>query len=284
MMTTLQHKLRLPVVGLTAIGLTMIVPAITQTASGEPVQGPASGDFLSADPDAGSSAARFFSREETKEGEKEAVWFGQAHAGLSVSTGNAENNNITAGINAKYIKRPWRHTIAADIYFAENEGKKTAEYYSLSHKLDYKLNDKTYIFNFLSYDADEFAEIDSRIADVVGLGRLLISTDKHSLEAELGLGYRQTKFTTNIEDEKETVGHLGLIYFGKLTDTTTLSENLMVQGGSDNIFTESTTALSVEMTERLSLSLNYTIRNNNDTPAGIEKTDTVTSVNIVASF
>lgn len=247
---------------------------------------PGNDDFLSADPKGSVSADRLFNR---KAPPKEGVgpkqgWSGKSSAGLVVSTGNTENNSVNLGLSATYINRPWRHTIAAGTYFAENEGEKAAERYSISHKVNYSMGDRASLFNFLSYDADEFANIDSRIADVVGYGRTLIDTERHSLDAELGVGFRQTQFTNGDPDSEETVGHLGLNYTGRLTDNTTLTENLLVQGGSDNTFTESVTALNVKMTDKLSLNLNYTVRNNSDVPAGREKTDTVTSINLVSSF
>lgn len=242
-------------------------------------------DFLSADQQGSTSADKLFERTVVAgDSNAEGKWSGKANAGLVVSTGNAKNSNLNLGLNVNYDKQRWRHAIAASTYFAENNGAQTAERYALSHKVDYSTSANGFVFNFLSYDSDEFATIDSRIADVVGYGRNLISTDKHNLEAEVGVGYRQTKFTGNVPDSEEAVGHLGLNYSGKLTPTTTLTENVLVQGGSDNVFTESITGLNLKMTEKLSLGLSYTIRNNSDAPAGIEKTDTVTSINLIAGF
>ncbi|CAA6828368.1 MAG: Unknown protein [uncultured Thiotrichaceae bacterium] len=267
---------------LSTSSLFLALLTLTTAALAEDQQPPSGGDFLSADEQGSASTKKLFGNEadlKSKEG-----WSGQASAGLVTSTGNAENNNITAGINATYMKRRWRHTFAGNVYFAESEGERTAEHYALSHKARYSLSQKSYLFNFISYDADEFADIDFRIADVLGYGHTLIDTDKHYLEAELGLGFRQTQFISDDPDSDETVGNLGLHYIGKLTDTTKLTEDLLILGGDENVFTESVTALNVKMTEKLSLSLNYTIRNNSDVPDGIEKTDTITSVNLVADF
>lgn len=278
-MSAYAHNIALPNIRLSLIFLAFMASASAQLQAAEGVTG---GDFLSADAQGGVSAGKLFTDgtgEKAPEG-----WSGQASAGLVASTGNAENSSITVGLDAKYTKQPWRHTITANIYFAENEGERSAERYALGHKLDYHLNDKSYVFNFLSYDSDKFANIDSRVADVVGYGRNLVANEKHQLDAELGLGLRQTKFTNGDPDTEETVGHLGLHYNGKLTKTTSLSEDLQVQGGSDNIYTQSVTGLNVAMTEKLSLGLNYTVNNNSDVPAGFKKTDTVTSVNLVADF
>lgn len=277
------HKTVLQTSHLSMVFLAFIASAPVQLQAGQDASG---GDFLSADQQGSASADKLFGNDAAVENGQHLAdgWSGQASAGLVASTGNAENSSVTVGVNAKYIQQPWRHTIAANVYFAENEGEQTAERYALSHKLGYKLSDKSYAFNFLSYDADEFANIDSRIANVIGYGRNLIATEKHTLDAELGLGFRQTQFTDGEPDSEETVGHFGLNYSGQLTETTSLTENLLVQGGSDNLYTQSVTALNVAMTEKLSLSLNYTINNNSDVPDGFEKTDTVTSINLVADF
>lgn len=272
------NRVILPISGFSLALLVFVTPALAQSGG--------AGDFLSADKKGSAAANALFDRKAPSKGgvKPPQGWSGKGSAGLVVSTGNTENNSVNLGLNVTYINDPWRHTVAATTYFAENNGEKEAERYAISHKANYSMGDRGYVFNFLSYDSDEFANIDSRLADVVGYGRNLIDTEKHNLDVELGVGYRQTRFTNNDPDSDETVGHAGLNYIGQITPTTTLTENLLIQGGSDNIFTESVTALNVKMTDKLSLSLNYTVRNNSEVAAGREKTDTVTSINLVTGF
>ncbi len=265
--------------------LTFILALACLSLSGYTFAQPAatSDDFLSADKKGGASADKLFT-DKSKDPKAKQGWSGQAQVGLVSSTGNADNNSTTAGVTAVYNKRRLKHTLTGDIYFAENKGERTAERFALGHKLDYAINSKSYVFNFLTYDQDKFANIDSRIADVIGYGRKLIESEKHSLIGEIGLGARQTEHIDETPDSNEAVGHFGLHYKGQLTDTTTLTEDLTIQSGKDNTFSESVTALQVAMTEKLSLSLNYSVRNNTEVPTGFEKTDTVTSINLVGKF
>lgn len=241
------------------------------------------GGFLSTDAEGSKSAASLFSGSMPNP-DAEPRWSGSARAGIVSSSGNADNQNISAGILAKYNKKRWLHELGADLYFAENEDEKTAERYKLSYKLKYGINARSYAFNFASYEADKFSNLDMRISNVLGYGRQVLKKEKHTLDTEVGLGARNTEFVNNRADLDEAVAHLALHYKGKLTKTTTLTEDFTIQSGDDNTFTESVTALQVAMTERLSLSLNYTVRNNTDVSAGFEKTDTITSINLVSSF
>lgn len=203
------HETLTPICSIIFVLVLSTSPALAQSAGGK---APSSSDFLSADKKGSASADRMFGRQAPpKDGFKEG-WSGKGSSGLVSSTGNAENTSINLGLSATLRKRPWRHTINSKIYFAENDGERTAERYVIIHKVNYSMGDRGYIFNFLSYDADGFANIDSHIADVIGYGRTLIDNEKHNLEAELGLGFRQTHFTSDAPDADETVGHIGLNY------------------------------------------------------------------------
>jgi putative salt-induced outer membrane protein len=231
----------------------------------------------------GESMSKLF-EENPKDLEAQKVWSGDAQLGLVSSKGNSDNSSVTAGLTAIYNKRRLKHTLTGDVYFAENKDKKTAERFDLGYKFDYAINSKNYMFNFLTYSKDKFSNIDPRIADVVGYGRNLIENEKHILIGDIGLGGRQTKYADGSAKSNNVVGYLGVHYTGQLSDTTTLTEDLMIQTGKDNTFSSSVTALQVAMTEKLSLSLSYTVRNNTDVSGDAKKTDTVTSINLVSNF
>ena len=72
-----------------------------------------------------------------------------------------------------------------------------------------------------------------------------------------------------------------LTYEHKLTANTTLSEKLLVEAGSDNTSANNELAVRVSMTDTLALSVAYTVRHNTDPPEGLEKTDQLTTINLV---
>lgn len=242
------------------------------------------GDFLSADQQGSGSATRLFNNTKVIDPTQKKGWSGQALAGLVLSTGNTESSSLTAGLTVRHVGEKWRHTGTGNLYFAENAGTRIAERYGLSHKLDYLINPQSYAFNFVSYDKDEFANIKDRVADVVGYGRKLINTDKHTLNVEIGGGARKTTYTSTAEKSNEAVKHFGLKYAGRLTKNTTLTEDILVQAGNKNTFSESVTALNVAMSQKVMLSVSYTVRNNSKVLGTLKKADTITSVNLVTNF
>ena len=249
-----------------------------------PVADARDGDFLSADQQGSGAATKLFNNAKIIDPTQKKGWSGTALAGVVLSTGNTESSSTTAGATVRHVGAKWRHTGTISVYLAENANTSTAERYGVSHKLDYLINPQSYAFNFASVDKDEFANIKHRVADVVGYGRKLISTEKHNLNVELGLGGRKTAYIGSTDNSNETVKHLGIKYAGRLTKNTSLTEDILIQSGNKNTFTESVTALNVAMSQKLSLSVSYTVRNNSEVPGNLKKTDTITSVNLVSNF
>jgi putative salt-induced outer membrane protein len=63
-----------------------------------------------------------------------------------------------------------------------------------------------------------------------------------------------------------------------------LSNKFLVEAGSDNTMLHDEIALTVEMSEKLALSVGYGITKNSNPPPTIDKLDTVATVNLVFSF
>jgi putative salt-induced outer membrane protein len=241
-------------------------------------------DTLSADQSGSEAATKLFTIHKLPDPDAPPNWEGQAQAGISSSTGNSESSNINASALVSYTSFPWRHYFSADINFAENDGDSTTERYAAAYKSEYFLSPRTFAFGFLSYDRDQFADIDSRYSVAIGLGHAILNSERNILLFDIGGGYRQTNYVGTTEDSGEAVGQIALYYSGRITNNTNFNQNLMTLIGSKNTYVESVTSLQVSMTDTLALSLNYTVMYNSFTPPDIESTDTFTSVSLVAAF
>ena len=69
-----------------------------------------------------------------------------------------------------------------------------------------------------------------------------------------------------------------------LTPSTSLTERFLVEAGSDNTFIQNDLGLTVDMNSHFALKFGFQVRNNSDVPPGIDKTDTLTSANLVYNF
>jgi putative salt-induced outer membrane protein len=77
---------------------------------------------------------------------------------------------------------------------------------------------------------------------------------------------------------------LGANYSQALTGTTTLTDKLLVESGSNDTLVTNTLALAVKISGKLALSLGYNIQNNSNPRPGLKKLDSLETVNLVYSF
>jgi len=225
----------------------------------------------------------------TISGYSHADWAGEAELGISSSGGNTDNTLVNTKIDFDLVKKRWRHNIFGHFYYAENNGKGTAENCDIGYKPRYFMTDQDYLFAFLRYDQDKFASIDHRTTGVAGYGRQFISIEKHLLDVELGLGARETIYlpspSTADLNNNEIVYFLGGKYIGRISNTARFFETVRVEAAQDNSYIESITGLGLSITGSLSAKISYTVRYNTDVTGDKgKKIDTLTGVNLVYSF
>ena len=212
------------------------------------------------------------------------AWIGELSFGINSMSGNVDTKSANMGLQLNRETLPWRYRIAAKADAMDVSDTRISESYLADLQADYVLPNKNYWFGYAGYDSNKFARIDKRFAEIAGYGMNVIDTPKQTLGMELGLGARQSTFTEGFGKENEAIGHLGVDYSLQLTDNTKLTENVVIQPGSENTFTLSDTALEVGMSKKTSLKLNYGYTNNSKVFADTKKTDTNTSVNLVIGF
>jgi putative salt-induced outer membrane protein len=221
--------------------------------------------------------------------EEEGPWAGTVSLGYLGTTGNTESTSYNAATEVSYTANKWKHTFSASAIGAETsdpttaEDSTTAEAYNASLRSDYSFNEHDFLFGLLDWRKDRFSGFDQQISATLGYGRRLVNTDKHNLNATIGLGYR----TSDLADgttEDETIGRAGLDYTWHLTETSEFGQDLTVEYGSSNTYVESVSALRAEVLGELALVLSYTVRHNTDPPPLSEETDTFTAISLEYAF
>jgi putative salt-induced outer membrane protein len=264
------------------MGALLAVPTVAMADDDEPAISGA--ESVGADASGNNAAKKLFTLRGTPDRSAPPTWAGQAQLGYSASSGNSESTDLNANFLISYTAFPWRHFLGAEFRNADADGEKTSERYNVGYKAEYFFSDRTFGFAFLGYDRDPFANIDARYSATVGVGRALLNKERHTLNIELGGGYRVTQYSDDTPEGSEPVVRAAINYLGQLTKNTVFSQDFIVMTGSENTFFESVSALQVAMTDTLALSLNDTVTNNSFTSPGVESTDTFTSINLVATF
>jgi len=210
-------------------------------------------------------------------------WSGKATLGYLATSGNAENSTLNSGFEVGYTKGKWDHLFDVAAINASENKITTAEAYWSNWKSERNLTEKDFLFGRLSWRKDRFGAYDTQFSQTVGYGRRLIDIDKHKLNAEIGAGARQSTLQDDTS-ENETVFRGGLYYTWLFSETANFTQDLTIEAGDLNTYTESVTALTAQLVGNLALVASYTIKNNSDVPPLTEKTDTYTALSLEYVF
>ena len=103
------------------------------------------------------------------------------------------------------------------------------------------------------------------------------------LAIEGGAGARQSDVTTGDELD-EAIIRGGLDYVFTISETSEFEQQLLIEQGEDNRYTQSTSSLKARVVGNIALVFSYVIKSNSDVPVGIEKTDRFTSLSLEYAF
>jgi len=211
-------------------------------------------------------------------------WSGKGELGFVSSSGNSDNRSLKLATEFIYESEKWRHRLSAGALNAESNNKKTANRYDFGAQSDYKLSEKSYVFGAVRYEKDDFSAYEDQTTAAAGYGRTVVDNEKHLLKLEAGLGYREANVAATGEKETGVVARGLLDWSWQLTPSTALGERFLVESGSDNTYMQNDLGLTVAINSRLAVNLGYQVRNNTDVSPGVDKTDTLTSANLVYHF
>lgn len=215
--------------------------------------------------------------------QEEDRWSGKATLGYLATSGNTENSTLNSGFELGFKTGAWAHLANASAITASQSEVTTAEAYDLGWKSERQLTDKDFLFGRLGWRKDRFGGYDTQFSQTVGYGRRIIDNDKHKLNAEIGAGARQSEFPTGIK-ENETIVRGGAYYTWNFSETAQFRQDLTIEAGDENTYSESVTAISAKLLGDLALVASYTIKNNSDVPALTEKTDTYSALSLEYVF
>ena len=221
-----------------------------------------------------------------------ADWSGKGEAGLVIASGNTETKTANAKVALANEIDKWKHQFGgAALYASADPDGTTARRWEAFEESDYNFSPRTFWFGAARYEDDEFSGFDYQATVSTGLGRKFIDTDVTKFTGAAGVGYKFFETQDSFDDaglllaagesDSDVVFRGTLDYDHEFTATTSLLDKLVVEAGADNTFLQNDLALQVKMTDVLALAVGYSVRHNTDPQVGFEKTDTLTTVNLV---
>ncbi len=200
------------------------------------------------------------------------------------TSGNTEITTLNTEYLLTYFDENWTHNFEFSALSSREDGTGKAERYFIGNKSDYALmNEDQYLYAQASYTDDRFSGFDYQAIATLGYGQYFMRGNGKDLQGFIGLGYRQNDSKTT-GSEGEAVITLGEEYDWVISETSALTQSLTFDIGDKRTITTFEIGLESNIIDSISTKIAFQYRNNSDVPAGIEKTDTQTSISLVYTF
>ena len=227
-------------------------------------------------------------------------WTGTGEVGLALARGNSRSENLNLRLAFAREDDRRKHSLSASALRAKGEvsgdfdGDGTSEEryslsanrYELAGSSAWRFNPRNHLSGSARYERDDFSSYDYQATVALGYGHHVIRSERTRLLAEAGPGYRRAREADTGQVQSSLIVRGMVDFRHQLTASTTLSNTLLVESGKDNTFAQNDLGLSVSMNERFALKAGLQARHNTDVDAaaGIRRTDTLTTVNLVYNF
>jgi putative salt-induced outer membrane protein len=225
------------------------------------------------------------------------VWIGKGQLGFLDSQGNSDALSLNGNIDLLRYDGPWKNEFYVGGLYGKNSGIVSAERWETRGQSNYTVSGDLFAFGGLRYEHDLFDGFQYQASLTGGMGYKFINDTDTKLTLQAGVGYRSLRPETIIKDPDgqvisrtplnstgDAIATVGLDFSHAFTKTTTLTNKFLTEAGSDNTLLHDELALTVKMSDKLALSVGYTVSDNTKPPAPLKKVDTLTSVNLVFGF
>lgn len=225
-----------------------------------------------------------------------------AELGALFKTGDTESGDLKAGFDLDYEEGRWISLLRTDVLIRkleeEDENGDTSyetsdQKWSIASQTNYKLEEggQNYIYGNLYYEDDRFSSFDSQSSVSAGWGRLWYETDKASLYADIGPGYKRDEVKATDTEKAETkdsiIAQAQALYKRKLNEHVEFKQYFVakyaLENGENSVY-QAETSITTKLIETLQLKFSYKIDHNTEVDEDKENTNTETSVTFVYSF
>jgi putative salt-induced outer membrane protein len=168
--------------------------------------------------------------------EPKSPWDGKLELGAFFTDGNTDRRGGNLGLTVTHEGEKTKFTGKATATYAEENGERTTNEQFVSLREDYTHWKPWYVFALLSFERDEFEEIDLRAIFAPGAGRKLADSEDFKLNVELGPTVTYIDYKTEGEDsDTEFEGRLAFHAELAVFDSAKLTEDLEVFVNLDDV-------------------------------------------------
>jgi len=214
----------------------------------------------------------------------QADFSGTGELGLVVNRGNSESEAANARLEMLWTQDRWENQSTATAVYASDSGTTSANRFTLANIHNYNITERSYMGGALRYDRDKFSSFRYQASVAASYGYRVLVGETHFLDVEAGPGYQFNEIRATGKTEDQAIVRARASYEWVISESTRLTNHLLIESGSSNTFAENALALTVAINSRISLGSGVTVRHNTDVQPGSEKTDTLTTVTVAYNF
>jgi putative salt-induced outer membrane protein len=221
-------------------------------------------------------------------------WKTEIELGYQQHSGNTDSQSVSSRLLAEYTEGRHRTTGSLKFYRLEKDGEEAKRRFIYALQSDYKIKPKIYLYtNFKGMDTHYSAYYKDYTLSS-GLGYIFSHSEKLSIEAELGPGYRyQEPNLDQIGDTdvvfpeiiQEAIIRQGLTLSWKILKNVTFESNITdVIGNTSSVITEDS-GIILDVTHDIALKLDHSLIYHAKVPNNnLSKSDSVSSLNLIFLF
>jgi len=207
--------------------------------------------------------------------ERESPWKAQVDLGLVNTAGNTSTTTLAGADEIVYTTLPWTFTQTFAVVYGRNEGVTTAESYRARLRADRTLSPRVTVFGRGGWDRDEFAGIERRFEEDLGLSYEAVAADRTSLKLEAGAFAAQQRAT--MDGENNFYGARAAATFkqkiGAKASFQQIAEFLPNLKDTEDLRIHSETAVVAPLSRLFSLKAAYVVDFDNQPEPGFGETD-----------
>lgn len=219
---------------------------------------------------------------------------GEGELGLALARGNARSDSLNGKFSARTEDARWKHEYSLSALRARGEVRGdfdgdgadeerfalNANRYEAAASSALKLDERNSWVAAVRHERDDFAPTSQQSTLSLGYGHRFGDASR-SLEAQVGPGFRQARAADSGGIERDGIVRGELDYKQRVTPNTELYNKLLLESGDTNTFAQNELGVQVAMNASLALKAGIQLRHNTQVGSAVEKTDSLTSLNLV---
>lgn len=211
-------------------------------------------------------------------------WSGNGELGLALAKGNTDSETLIGKFGLTREDVRWRHEVGLAFLYGQQDDIDSAYRYEVFGKTNRRIGERLSVSGSVRTERDHFSAYEYQSSAALGYAHEVIKEEATHLSVEIAPGYRWSKLQGVRIHENGAIAR-GYMDFGhQFNASTSIYDTLLVEAGRDNTFARNDIGVKVKMSDALALKAGVQVRHNTDVLPGVERTDTLTTVNVSYGF